>query len=645
MAKKKISKKSKPVKKPLLNAQWSYMIIGLISAGIYANTLGHDYVLDDAILITENAYTKKGIAGLKEIFTNDTFHGFFQKEGKDKLVSGGRYRPLSQAIFATQYSIFGLKPFIGHLSNIIAYALLVCTLFFLIKQFGSKYLPARENQLFAGTAALIFATHPVHTEVVANIKGLDEILALLFALWSIYFSYLFLRKKDVRWSVLAGLFLMLSLLSKESAIAFIFVIPLTLLFFTKHSFAQIAKASLYPVLFLGFYLIIRHQVVGLDMGGAQPLELMNNPFLVLRDGQYTHMSGAEKFPLVVVGICKYLQLLLFPHPLTHDYYPRFFQDIHLGHPLVLGTLFFIVVLLIISWINLRRHRIISYSIIFFFSTLFLTSNILFPIGTHLSERFLFAPSVAFALALSAALNWIRVKFGVLKSLFAAIVIMLLFSIKTIDRNGTWKDNYTLFTTDVETSHRSAKMQNAVGGVMISHAQTLTDSSRKNHELRQAIGHLQEAITIHPLYKNAYLLLGNAHYYLRDYAQAIEYFDKSLQLDPVYEEARYNRSIALRDFGRYYGEKLGDLSRALEYLKKAHAYLQDDYETLRLLGIAYGNLGEPQESVKYFKQALSLKPTDGWTHYNLGMAYLALQDSVNANHYISKAKTLNPDIGK
>ena len=96
---------------------------------------------------------------------------------------------------------------------------------------------------------------------------------------------------------------------------------------------------------------------------------------------------------------------------------------------------------------------------------------------------------------------------------------------------------------------------------------------------------------------------------------------------------------------FYGEKKGDLTSAIEFLQKAYTQLQDDYETNRLLGIAYGNQGQSQKAIPFFKKALALKTDDAWTNYNLGLAYLAIQDSINANLYIGKARTLNPEVGK
>jgi tetratricopeptide (TPR) repeat protein len=548
-------------------------------------------------------------------------------------------------MFAVEYNLGGLNPLLGHFVNILLYVFTVCSLLYILQSFCKGILTKSERWFFAGICTLLFAVHPIHTEVVANIKSRDEILVFFGGLWSIYFATRFLEVGRIKYGFFSGLTLLIALFSKENAIAFLAVIPMTLYFFKQKDLWQIVKATLPAMLATLIYLGVRYLVVGLDLGGEQPLELMNNPFLRLEDGKYIYMTASEKYPLIIFGLIKYLQLLFFPHTLTHDYYPKFFADLNWTDPAVLLSMLLLVSLGILTVLFARRQKIVSYAILFFFATIFLTSNLLFPVGTHLSERFLFTPSLAWALLVTSFLYWARAKIGFYGTLVAATSLTVIFAFKTIDRNRAWKSNYILFTTDVKTSYRSAKMQNAVGGVMVVEAQTMADTALRTRELEAAIGHLEKAIVIHPGYKNAYLLLGNAHYYLKQYAKAITYFNYALQLDPSYEEAINNRSFAYRDIGRYYGEVQGDLPKALEYLEKAHQKLQDDYETVRLLGIAYGNSGQPKESIAYFKQALSLKPNDGWTHYNLGLAYLAIQDSVSANHYISKAKTLNPDIGK
>lgn len=628
------------------NIRWIYAFLFFGICLLYANTIGHDYTLDDAVVITENAYTKQGLSGLPEIFSYDTFRGFFQREGKDNLVAGGRYRPLSQAMFAVEYQIFGATPWIGHLGNVIWYGILVCSIFFVVHRISGKILLNRESAILIGSlTALLFGLHPIHTEVVANIKGRDEILSLLGCLWSLYFTLHFIKTGKGKSALLSGLFMFLAALSKENALAFIAVIPLTVFFFFNRNTKELFRAT-WPAFSGGIlYLVVRFFVLGLTLTRDIPRELMNNPFLKLVEGHYIPMEFNEKYPLVIYGLFKYVQLLFFPHPLSHDYYPRVFGQLNWSSGMVVLGLLVLGFLVMIAYKSIRRQPLISYAIIYFGVTIFMTSNILFPIGTHISERFLFAPSLGFCLLLAGWLQDVYRKQNRTVFTFLLLLLTIPYTMKTISRNRVWENNYQLFTTDVKTSSGSAKVQNAAGGELISQAVQQQDTTNRRQILEEAISHLVKAIEIHPGYKNAYLLLGNARYYLKDYNRAIEFYDRALQLDPTYPEALYNRALAQRDLGRYYGERRGDLDKALEFLEKAYPQLQDDYEANRLLGIAYGNQGQPGEAIRFFKKALELKTDDAWANYNLGLAYLAMQDTANASIYIGRARSLNPEVGK
>ncbi|MBK8044182.1 MAG: hypothetical protein IPK21_16950 [Haliscomenobacter sp.] len=52
------------------------LILFFFSFLLYANTLGHEYAQDDAIVITDNMFTAQGIKGIPGILQYDTFYGF-----------------------------------------------------------------------------------------------------------------------------------------------------------------------------------------------------------------------------------------------------------------------------------------------------------------------------------------------------------------------------------------------------------------------------------------------------------------------------------------------------------------------------------------------------------------------------------------
>jgi protein O-mannosyl-transferase len=160
---------------------------------------------------------------------------------------------------------------------------------------------------------------------------------------------------------------------------------------------------------------------------------------------------------------------------------------------------------------------------------------------------------------------------------------------------------------------------------------------------EAVGHLRQAIDIHPLYKNAYLLLGNAYNYLEQYEAAIDSYQKALQLDPGYAEAQRNLGITYRQAGQYYGEQRGDLNQAIQYLQEALRLQPNDYEVLRLLGVAHGVGGQHQQAVAYFEQAVQQQPENATAWFNLAQAREYAGNAAGAQRALARAQQIDPDI--
>jgi tetratricopeptide (TPR) repeat protein len=620
-------------------------IILFLSAFIlFANTLGHDYTQDDAIVITENMFTQQGIKGIPGILTKDTFFGFFKEEGKSQLVSGGRYRPLTLLMFAFEYELFGNNPFWGHFFNVFWMGILGLLSYYVIRLLFKE--TGRDSSIWiAFIGSLVFLVHPIHTEAVANIKGRDEIIALLFSLGALYTYIQWIDTKGRwYWLVMTSISLFLGLMAKENAITFLFVLPLAGWVFRQkisHSSVLAAIGLLIPT---AIFLWIRHQVIGATMGGNPPMELMNNPFVKYTDGKWIPFSFTEQYATITYTLGKYVQLLLWPHPLTHDYYPRHIGILGWSHPGVIASLIIYISGIIYALKGLGKRRVFSFALLSFLASLSIVSNIVFPVGTNMSERFLFMPSWALCLWLA---YWMVNKIWEkrMPQLFGIVVgfIIVVFSILTISRNKVWKNNETLFLTDVNVSTRSAKLQNAAGGETIRVATETSDEGAQKQLLQKAILHLNTALEIHPTYKNAYLLRGNAHYYLEEYDQAIQNYLQSLAIDPGYKDALKNIGVAYRDGGRKAGEKEGDLTKALQYLSEALRYLPEDYEVNRLLGVASGISGSTEDAVKYFTKAVELMPNNADAWFNLSVAYRNSNAIGKSEEAIQEALRLDPQV--
>ena len=625
------------------DAKWHKILIFVLAIGLYANTLGHDYAQDDAIVIYDNMFTQEGFAGISGIFTKDTFFGFFKEEGKANLVAGGRYRPFTQLMFAIEWQLFGRSPWVGHLMNILLYGLLGIVLYNLLQLLliGPNKQGKREKglSLLIFLTCLFFIAHPIHTEAVANIKGRDEIMTMMGALLAFWSSLKYYHTKNKKWLLLTALWFFMGLMSKENAITFLAVIPLGFLLFKRQSVMK-SLGNLWPFLLSTVvFLVIRFSILGADFG-SKSMELMNNPFLKWTGTTWVPFSGGEKMATIFFTLGKYIGLMAFPHPLSHDYYPRAVEIMQLGDWQVIGSILIYLLMLVGAFYFWKKDKIITFGLLYYFITLSIVSNIVFPIGTCMSERFLFMPSLGLLLVV-ARLMTKHIKNDTLIWGLAGLMLLLM-SFKTITRNTVWKNDYTLFTTDVHTNPRSAKLLNAAGGTLTTNAAKLPNGAKKTEMLDQAIVHLKNAIDVHPTYRNAYLLLGNAHYYKEEYDESIKTMDRVLTLYPDFRDASKNLPIILRDAGKYYGQQKQDIVKSEGLLQRSRQLDPKDIETIRLLGIVNGIKGDLPTALKYFKEVQAMDPNQASVYVNIGTTYQNMGDQVKAREYYDKAIAIDPN---
>lgn len=636
---------TKPVPASFLGIPYEKLgpLLALVGAMLYLQTVTFEFTQDDAIVITDNMFTTQGVKGISGLLGHDTFYGYFKDESKLRLVSGGRYRPLTPVMFAIENEIAGLKPWFHHFISAISYGALCWILFGFLREFLSSRFTAQQATRIAAVSALIFALHPLHTEVVANIKGRDEIIAAMGAIAGLWLT---LRSiKEDSWLVRGGaaLVFLLGMMSKENVITMLGVVPLTLWWFQKNKNIRWIPALL-PIVMASFlFLVIRGSVTGWDQG-KPPMELMNNPFLKIENDAYKPFTVAEKSATVMYTMGKYVQLLVFPYPLTHDYYPRHIDIMSWSDPLVIVYALMWLALFYIAFKGLRQKTWWSYGILFYMMTMSITSNILFPIGTNMSERFAFLPSVGFAFI--AGYAYYRLTESVRFKKIATpllLIILVAYAGWTLVRSRVWKDNHTLFTTDIHTSARSAKLLNAMGGDLVTGAEKEENKEKREQMLRDAQGYLARALEIHPNYKLSYLLLGNSHFHLGEYDKAITYFRHVLTLDPMYVEGRRNLGVALREAGRVKGEQENNLAGAISLLQEAVTLIPDDFQTYHLLGVAFGQKGDIQQAIQYFQKEIELAPKNATAYYNLGIAYRQAGNMAAANENFEKARTLDPNL--
>ena len=472
-----------------------FLLIALAVTGLYLQTTDFSFVLDDKIVISENSYVKKGFEGIKEIFGNDTMSGYLGKE--NNLLQGGRYRPLSLVVFAVGYHFFELNPFYYHLLNILFYFACCIVLYFtLIRLFHFSADDKEKFKPFLFLATLLFAIHPIHTEAVANIKGLDEILAFLFGTATLWLTLIYFDSNKKIYLISAFVLFILGLLAKESALPLMLAIPVALYFFRETSLKMVFRFFILFLIPTAVYLLIRYNALGFILNNKVKITgIMNDPYI---GATFSQKTGTILFTLML-----YLKLLFFPHPLTHDYYPYHIQLINWYHPLALLALAVIALLIVIAIRGIKKRDPLAYIIFFFFITISIVSNILINVGAFMNERFLFIPSFAFSVLVVYAF----VKLGQRKSLKLALmgistVLVSGFTYKSLDRIPDWKNEITLNSAAVNVSKNSARANCFYAVSLYNQVLNEKDSEIKMGKIAEAKKYVNRSLKIYPEYTDA-----------------------------------------------------------------------------------------------------------------------------------------------
>jgi hypothetical protein len=195
--------------------------IAIFSFVLYAQSISFDYAYDDITVIQGNRLIKEGIKAIPDLMTSDYWYGFSGNK------EGAIYRPASLVMFAIEWTLFPDNPMPSHLINVVLYAFSCFLLFFLLCHLFQN------NLIVPFICTLLYAAHPIHTEVVNNIKCRDEILCFLFSVLALLFYLRYYATKNISSILLGSLFFFLALLSKETGITFLVIIPLTLFVFRE----------------------------------------------------------------------------------------------------------------------------------------------------------------------------------------------------------------------------------------------------------------------------------------------------------------------------------------------------------------------------------------------------------------------------
>ncbi|MBA3664506.1 MAG: tetratricopeptide repeat protein [Bacteroidetes bacterium] len=581
---------------------------------------------------------------------------------------------------------------IRHFVNLVLYLLCAVLVYVLLKRY---MLPGYPDVAFL--AALLFLVHPVHSEVVANVKGRDELLSFIFICLTFIYSFKFIHNKRWLTMLCASAFFFLALMSKEYALLMPLLIPLALHVFTKNNirfltvglqivlfiisgfviiyfnaskslgvfqamifiisvpavFAAIVfvflKKSLREknelLLMTGllttclFYLGIRISAVGLTPG-VPDTELLNNPYLLA--------TGEQEWATKIFVMLKYLGLTVFPHPLISDYsFESIVYRNFMSWDFILSAILNLSLVIAGIIYTIKRH-VLGFSILAYYIFLIPVCNFFFSSSIVMLETYLFHPSFAFSLAFA----WIILQgfdrlgqFDFTKRRTALLtcltVMVLVFGYKTVERCKDWKNDVTLFFEDVNTAPNSVLVLGNAGARWIDLADTkeITGIALPDEDpamVNDYNGHLKiadEELAASGFSDKREVVLN----------KGINYLKHAVELHPRYVNGYLNLGLAYFKLNKEY--------ETIYYWKMAEL-LYPDNPYLRNYYIVYNNIlnnrgaeaigiNDYKTALQEFNKCVILDPFNSKSWFNLGGAYYKLDNYEKAKDCWKKSLSLHP----
>lgn len=399
---------------------------------LFVNTFGQGWTYDDYPVVVRNLDIRSWSA-----FLRDTYPG----------------RPLRELTYMIDYALFGADPRWYHLQNIVWHGLNGFLLFTLVRSLkGSLWL--------AWTAGLIFVTHPLTVEVVANTSHRKDTLATAFALLA---AVLFLRSYQSRrgwaWLLAALVCGVVACFAKQTGVA-IFVVLLAYDLFLAPP--QQRKLPLPGKLQALGGLLLLGGLVGwfVWLTGNPTFHALIASALNNLDAAGT--STAIYFAVVLKALAFMVLRLFVPLNLAIEYQiapPQGFAD-----PWVVAALLLLAGLAVALVVLARRRSPGFLMLVWAIAFWAPVSNLLYPLAYFAADRYLYTPLAGFAVLLGLAAGSAIRAAG--PRVVASSVLVGVLAVLSWQQVKVWQSGETLFAQALKVSPNSAKVQEGLASEYI-----------------------------------------------------------------------------------------------------------------------------------------------------------------------------------
>ncbi len=534
-------------------SRYPIRIIAIVALIAYCNVLFNGFTGDDIAQIVD--YTP--------IHSIGNFFKFFSRISSINAY----YRPIMYAAYSVIYSIFGQHAFPFHLFSLCVVVLNGILVYWLLGKFFTKRT--------ALITALFFVVVPINAEVAESIAAFQDIFFMAFGLGALLLS---IRKK-VPWKFLVGInvLLVVALLSKETGLSFIILVPLYAYLFNR---AQFKNLSIVSALAFAEYLFFRIVIA-----------------------RFVFTPPSQLIPISTFPLSQ--RLLSTPKIVAH-YLGTFFWPAHLATwqlwvvgqatlkdfwlPLVITILCIVVLVVWGRWVHKNDTQKFN-------TFLFFCAWLVIGIGFHIqiisldatvADRWFYLPSVGLLALLTLAIQQLRlpVEYKKVGAVLLA-VLFVAFSVRTIVRNSDFHDDLRLFKHDTVINPGSNLLQNALGVELW---------QEKQYDAAQP--HLLAAVQMEPKDSGYWFDLGTDYVAVNNMQQAQAAFLQAVNLNPTSAFPSIEYASLLLANGQY--------SQAIDYANSAIKTYPQDPGLLLVLSVAYDKLGNINEAGVYLEHSYNIE---------------------------------------
>lgn len=596
--------------------KYKYVLITFISFGVYAQAIsfGLTYCDDHDIILT--------------YFERISKFSYIVQEFLKGYIGTEYYRPLINISFLLDAQIAGQNLWIYHLSNIIYHTLFAVFLCKLLEK-----LEINKSAALAGT--IIFVVHPLNINAVAWIVGRNDSIMALFSILA-FISLLNYEKKQKYYHLfLFGIFLLLSILSKESAFFFIPVIFYFIYFVAK---AQLKSKT---ILFSTVTVVLAMIVWFIARSNAELGKNINSM------GFEVFISNMRVIP---------------------EYIGKFFLPLNtsvLATYSVYNTISGLVIMLVLVIITfyISRLRQLNYKRLVFGAVWFL-----FPVLPVLLIQIInvedwneyvecraYLPVAGLIIYLTELLPKDFYLFNK-KNGFALLLILLALTSITVIKSASYRDSITFYESAVNDNPRkplfhfvlSRRYRDA--GMFDKEEQSIMNAmylrpeyakypynlgiffyNLKNND--SAVKYLNIALELNPKYREVYKPLGLIYYLKEDYISAYRVWSQAKLHIENPEEFELNTVAALFMMGNY--QALDSLLAQFTSQKK---YPNELYNFFLTTGERLSGLRKYEKAIEAFNYCIRLNPGYLDPYFRLLTYYAEIEKNKGkATYYLNLIK--------